>query len=122
MSSSVKIEKRSRPISESVILSAIRDAISRRPGALVFRNQVGMLHNERGTPVRYGLAVGSADLIGSVLVNGFARPLAIEVKRPGGIVSADQSRWLELVRSNGWIAGVCTSVDEANQLIEMAAT
>jgi hypothetical protein len=108
--------------SESRAQSEIRLAA---PGLAMrlFRNNVGVLKNEQGTPVRYGLAndspslnkrLKSSDLIGwrrlqvgpehvGAVVAQFA---AIECKAPGWRYSGDdheqaQARWGALVAADG---------------------
>lgn len=61
--------------------------------------------------MRYGLCVGSADLIGMLAPQG--RFLALEVKRPGEKPTKEQELFLELVRKSGGVAAVVTSVEEA---------
>ena len=124
--SSVAIPKRAKlaaPL-ESQILHDVRAVLGLMPDVTLFRNNCGMLRDARGGVVRYGLAVGSADLIGSLTVHPrrfpVARSLALEVKRPGGKLSAEQAAWLDLVRSRGWIAECVWSVEDAVSVIERA--
>lgn len=104
--------------SEGEIQAAIRLAVGSLPDVRLWRNNTGALRDARGRQVRYGLAVGSADLIGVVGPHG--RFVAIEVKSAGGSVTGDQSLWLETVRRMGGVAGVARSVEEALALIEEA--
>lgn len=101
-------------------------------GARLFRNNVGLgwmgreVHNSDGTVIlsdarriRFGLAVGSSDLIGWVPVTVtdemVGRTLAVftstEVKMPKGRISQEQRDWLTAVENAGGIANVCRSVD-----------
>lgn len=95
-------------------------------GFTLFRNNVGALKDERGIPVRYGLAndsaalnrsIKSGDLIGwkSVLVtpemvgSTIAQFASCEVKRAGWVFRGDkheqaQQRWANLVNANGGVA------------------
>ena len=89
---------------ESRVQDIARVALS-RAGATMFRNNCGSA--EHWTPrgvqrVRYGLAEGSADLVG--LVDG--RFVAVEVKAHDGRISAEQEQWLALVRRSGGFAAV----------------
>ena len=65
---------------------------------------------------RYGLAPGSADLVG--LLNG--RFFALEVKTPTGRLRPEQKLWMELVRRAGGFAAVARSVDEARSAVAAA--
>lgn len=90
-------------------------------GARVFRNNVGLLEDRCGNKVRYGLCVGSSDLIGwnSLLVTPdlvgkrVAIFLAVEVKKPWGKVTDEQEAFIAAVRRAGGIAIVAHSPDEA---------
>ncbi len=102
------------PDSESAVQREVRLALS-SIGCVVWRNNVG-LDSTRG--VRYGLQVGSGDLIG---IAPGGRFLSVECKRrTGGRVSDQQRLWLELVRARGGIAIVARSGDEAVTLVEAA--
>lgn len=137
-------KKPPRKATETNILLAIRSELTRRDDVVLFRNNVGMLKDGTGRPVKYGLGVGSADLIGSVTVDiltgdlvdcplvidgapihypghrrtTIARSLAIEVKRPGKKRTPEQIAWGELVTRMGWIYGVATSVADAVEIVE----
>lgn len=84
----------------------IRYAVNSEPGCRVWRNNVGY---DSEHAVKYGLAVGSADLIGIA----HSKFLALEVKTPTGRASADQVLWLAAVARLGGIAVIVRSVDEA---------
>lgn len=83
----------------------------------VFRNNVGMLQDSRGVPIRYGLCPGSSDLIGwrSVKVTAdmvgqeIAQFVAVEVKTPTGRVSEEQARFIAAVTAAGGLAIVARS-------------
>ena len=78
--------------------------------AVLFRNNVGMLMDRHGTPVRYGLCAGSADLIGWTMRRGVAVFTAVECKSASGRLSERQRRFLEVVNEHGGIGLVCRSV------------
>jgi hypothetical protein len=104
---------------ESRLSAEIRLALGTIPGVALWRNSVGHAEVYDGRQVRhisYGLAVGSGDLIG--LARG--RFVSLEVKTPTGRASAEQLRWVALVRSLGGVAGIVRSVDEARGLIAEA--
>ena len=77
-------------MTEGHIQDEIRLALSDEPGLVLWRNNVGIA-DQRGARVRYGLAVGSADLIGCL--NG--RFVALEVKTSTGRATPEQRLWLE---------------------------
>lgn len=96
-------------------------------GMRLFRNNVGVLRDERGVPVRYGLAndspalnkrLKSSDLIGwrRLEIGGcvVAQFVALECKRPdwkftpGAERDEAQRRWLELVAADGGYAKFVT--------------
>jgi hypothetical protein len=91
-------------VKESRVQDLARLALS-RAGAVCFRNNVGTAEHwtERGVQrVEYGLAKGSADLVG--LVGG--RFFAVEIKAHAGRVAPEQEQWLALVRRSGGFAAV----------------
>lgn len=103
---------------EDSVKQRVTDALSVCGGVMVMRNNVGV--NRRGGRfIRYGLEVGSADLI--CIVAPYGKILAIETKRPkGGKESAEQTAWLERVRQCGGIAGFVRSPEEALSLLALA--
>lgn len=82
------------------------------------RNRAGAVRKSRGM-IRFGLEVGSADLVCIVAPHG--RWLCIETKRPKNSKTAEaQTKWLEKMRTYGAVAGVCKTVEEALALVELA--
>jgi hypothetical protein len=115
---------------ETTLQQQIRLAVGTRADTRLFRNQVGSLPDPRtGRLVTFGLARGSADLIGwrSVLVTPdmVGRRLAvfcsIEIKTPTGRLQPEQQAWLGVVQGAGGIAGVARSVSDALTVLEGAA-
>lgn len=102
-------------MSEGQIQDAIRLAMTDEPGLVMWRNNTGVAEH-RGARVVYGLAVGSADLIGCL----DGRFVALEVKAAAGRTSPEQRQWLDLVRRNGGFAAVVRSVAEAQAAIARA--
>lgn len=98
---------------ETDIQNRIRLAAS-KIGVRLFRNNVGVLQDKKGQHVRYGLCVGSADLIGYTNTGTF---VAIEVKRPGKKPTPEQENFIAQVKKAGGIAGVAHSETEAIELI-----
>lgn len=109
--------------SEQTIQQQIRLALSRGPVRL-FRNNTGTLRDQRGRPVTFGLAKGSADLIGwttrtitpDMVGQQVAVFTSIEVKTPTGRISPEQQAWLRAVQTAGGIAGIARSVEDAEGL------
>lgn len=79
----------------------------------VWRNSVG---SDTFTHVRYGLGVGSADLVGLTVPMG--QFLACEIKTPVGRLSDEQVAWLTTARNLGGIAVVLRSSEEAEKLVQ----
>ena len=111
---------------ETTLQQQIRLALGTNPDARIFRNQVGSLPDPRtGRLVTFGLARGSADLIGwrtvtitqAMVGSRIAVFTSIEVKTERGRVRPEQHAWLSTVQGAGGIAGVARSVEEAEQLL-----
>jgi hypothetical protein len=111
---------------ETTIQQQIRLALGTRPDLRLFRNNTGTLPDPRtGRPVQFGLARGSADLIGlrtvtitpDMVGQQVAVFTSIEVKTPKGRPTAEQQNWLNMVRSLGGIAGIARSVRDANEIL-----
>jgi hypothetical protein len=94
---------------ESVIVSACLLALS-AAGCLAWRNNVGMLQDRNGRPVRYGLCVGSSDII-CIAPDGVFT--AIECKTATGQPTDAQLRFLAAIRAHGGRAGIARSGAEA---------
>jgi len=99
---------------ETRIQNLIRIALSEK-GVVNFRNNTGILKDRNGRAVRFGLCVGSADIIG---LTPHGRFVAIEVKCEGKKPTEAQVRFIELVKKHGGIAGVAHSVQEALDIVE----
>ncbi len=94
-------------------MDSIRAALCAVDGVRVWRNNVGV-DTMRG--IRYGLGVGSPDLVGIA----WGRFVGLEVKTPTGRVSKEQTMWLDMVRRFGGVAGVARSVEDAIAIVEEA--
>jgi len=87
----------------------------------LFRNNTGTLRDQHGRPVSFGLAKGSADLIGwtmrtvtqEMVGQQVAVFTSIEVKTATGRVKPEQQQWLDAVQAAGGIGGVARSVADA---------
>jgi len=111
---------------ESDIVGAVRLALQRMR-CTTWRNNVGMLRNERGGWVRFGLCEGSSDFIGfteyTVKPEDVGRNIAvftaIETKRPkGGSLTEEQETFINRVKQAGGIAGAARTPLEATELIQ----
>jgi hypothetical protein len=111
---------------ETTLQQQIRLALGTHPNARLFRNQVGSLPDPRtGRLVTFGLARGSADLIGwrTVVVTPemvgtrLAVFTSIEVKTPTGRIRPEQQAWIGAVHGAGGIAGVARSVEDAVRIV-----
>lgn len=111
---------------ETDLQQRIRLALGTRPDTRLFRNQVGSLPDPRtGRLVTFGLARGSADLIGwrTVVVTPdmvgqrLAVFTSIEVKTPTGRLTPQQHNWLRAVQGAGGIAGVARSVSDGLRIV-----
>ena len=111
---------------ETDLQQRIRLALGLQHDLRLFRNQVGQLPDPRtGRAVQFGLARGSADLIGwrtvtvtpDMVGQRVAIFTSIEVKTTTGRLTPAQQAWLGVVRSAGGIAGVARSVADAFQIV-----
>jgi hypothetical protein len=100
-------------LKESDIQRLIMLALS-EAGCLIWRNNVGVLKNQAGIPIKFGLCVGSSDLIGIAPSGQF---LAIEVKTTTGRIRPEQARFIEAVRAKNGIAGIARSPEDALRLL-----
>lgn len=100
----------SRRNPETILKREILLALNAIPGVRFWNNVVGF---DDITKTHYGLAKGSADLIGTA----HGRFVGLEVKTPKGRLSPDQKLWLEAVNRLGGVGAVVRSVDEAIQIV-----
>lgn len=108
-------------MTEGALQDAIRLALGQVDGTVWWRNNTGVAEHWTGRTVQrvvYGLAPGSADLVG--IVSG--RFVALEVKTATGRVTPEQTQWLALVRRYGGFAAVVRSVDEALAAVARSRT
>jgi hypothetical protein len=87
--------------SESDVVAECMMALS-AAGCLVWRNNTGQLPDARGRPIKFGLCVGSSDIIGICADGVF---LAVECKLNGRTTDA-QDRFIAAVIARGGRAGV----------------
>jgi len=116
---------------ETILQQQIRLALGINPDARIFRNQVGSLPDPRtGRLVTFGLARGSADLIGwrtvtitqAMVGTRLAVFTSIEVKTPTGRIRPEQQAWLAVVQGAGGLAGIARSVTDAQVLLSNLPT
>ena len=77
------------------------------------RSMGAWVFNVHGSPFQQ---VGTPDL----LVAYQGRFYAMEVKRPGGVLTPVQAKVIEEIKSSGSVAGRVESVEEAMKLLEVA--
>ena len=97
---------------EANIQARIMMALS-EAGCTVWRNNTGLLPDHRGKPVRFGLCVGSSDIIG-ICPDG--RFLAVEVKNETGRASEAQLKFIAAVKARGGRAGIARSEAQAVEI------
>ena len=85
-----------------------------KAGGMVWRNNTGALKDPKGRLVRFGLCVGSSDIIGIAPDGVF---VAVECKTDRGRVTDQQERFIANVRRQGGRAGVARSADEAVRIM-----
>ena len=112
--------------SETHLQQEIRLALGTKPDLRLYRNNCGSLPDPRtGRLVTFGLARGSADLIGwrtiTITPDMVGQQLAvftsIEVKTPTGRIRQEQQAWLDTVQTAGGIAGIARSIRDANEIL-----
>ena len=100
-------------MSEATVLKEVMLEASKL-GAKVWRNNTGGLYDQRGRFVRYGLCVGSSDLIG--IYQG--RFLAIEVKAKGQKATDEQLNFIRVIKEQGGIGFVCDDAKNLKNLLD----
>lgn len=112
---------------ETDLQQRIRLALGTQPDLRIFRNQVGSLPDPRtGRLVQFGLARGSADLIGwrtvtvtpEMVGQRIAVFTSLEIKTPTGRLTPVQRNWLHTVDQAGGIAGVARTVSDALAIVK----
>lgn len=112
---------------ETTLQQQIRLALGSCTDLRLFRNNCGTLPDPRtGRPVQFGLARGSADLIGwrtlvitpEMVGQRVAVFTSLEIKTPTGRLVPAQRHWLQAVEQAGGIAGVARSVTDALTIVK----
>lgn len=99
---------------EHRIQNEIRLALA--DSCIIFRMNVGTGYTADGRYFNTGVPRGFSDLFGFRKSDG--RAVFIEVKTHKGKPSAEQVKFLEAMRKNGAIAGICRSAEDAVKLIQ----
>lgn len=100
---------------ETILTRNIKIAINRTGRARLIRNNVGFSLEAK---LRYGLGLGSPDLVGCLIGSG--RVFALEVKTPTGRVTTEQLAWMRACRGLGGFVCVVRSVEEALLALDRA--
>lgn len=79
-------------------------------GCLAWRNNTGQLPDANGRPIKFGLCVGSSDIIGIAPDGKF---IAVEVKSAIGQPTDAQLRFINAVRARGGRAGIARCANDA---------
>ncbi len=112
---------------ESLIQAELLQAINQLPGVRIFRNQVGTATTRSGQFIRFGLAVGSADLIGiraivitpDMVGQVVGQFLSVEVKAAKGKSSKAQENWRLRISELGGKALELRSAEGVKEIISL---
>lgn len=99
---------------EHRIQNEIRLAVA--PYCDIFRINVGQGYTKDGRFFNTGVPKGFSDLFGVRKSDG--RAVFIEVKTPTGKTNEKQHKFIQMMKLNGAIAGVCRSAKEAINLVK----
>lgn len=105
---------------EAVIQQQIREAIGSMDDVLLYRNTVGVARTASGGMQRFGLCVGSSDLVGILRIGSVGVALFLEVKKPGGKQSDEQRMFEGVIDRFCGIYMVADSVESAVAQLEAA--
>lgn len=100
--------------SEKQIQNEIRVALSEN-GCVCFRGNVGLFYTKTGIPVSTGLPKGFSDLFGYRIADG--KMFFVEVKNEIGRPRPEQIKFIAAMQSNGVLAGIARSADEALKIV-----
>lgn len=107
---------------ESVILAKVHQALAATGRVILWRNNTGALpavgRGGRTYPMRYGLGVGGADLVGILKPTG--RFFALECKTQRGKQTHEQLAWQRAVECAGGFYRVVRSQEEALEALDAA--
>lgn len=109
-------------VRESGIQKAIRKYLSLTGVGLFWRNNTGALPaigvGGGRFPMRFGLGVGSPDIIGILRPNG--RLFGLEIKSATGKLSKEQVAWHKAANEAGAYVAVARSVEDAERHLTLA--
>lgn len=100
---------------ETPILHAVRDALAATGKLMLVRNNCGV---DLARGVRYGLGVGSPDLVGILRPTG--RMACFKVKSKTGRLSRGQRQWHQAARAAGAFVAVVRSPEAALEALARA--
>ena len=89
----------------------VKETVIQRQIIKHLRGMGAWVFNVHGSPYQQ---VGTPDL----LVGYKGRFYAMEVKRPGGVLTPVQAKVIEEIRASGSVAGRVESIEDAIQLLE----
>ena len=89
----------------------VKETVIQRQIIKHLRGMGAWVFNVHGSPYQQ---VGTPDL----LVGYKGRFYAMEVKRPGGVLTPVQAKVIEEIRASGCVAGRVESIEEAIKLLE----
>lgn len=116
-------------MTEAQVQAEVMRECGSHPSVRLFRNTCGACRTDDGRFITYGLAKGSADLIGwrSIVVTPemvgkrIAVMASLECKRPGRAdVRPEQKNWQRVVTEAGGFAGIVTSKEEAKKVLAIS--
>lgn len=115
-------------ITEAQVNGDIREMQRYKPGARLYRNNIGTVELPGGQMLRYGVGPhpGASDWIGwrtmtitpEMIGQTVAVFCAVESKRPGNGPTPDQQKFIDTVRAAGGRAGVAHSANEAEEILD----
>ena len=85
-------------------------------GYIPLRLNVGLFYTANGNPINTGLPKGTSDLIAIQPVTG--RAVFIECKIKYRKPTPEQINFIEVMRKQGALAGVCYSVEDVKTLLK----
>jgi hypothetical protein len=104
------------PLREAEILQAVFSALVHSGRVICWRNNSGFGRTENGNKIRFGLGIGSADIVGLVRPSG--RFVGFEIKTLVGRLSAEQAAWHRVVADAGGAVFTVRSPAEALAALE----